>query len=165
MYFSKFPLFLARVGNEQVPMTDIFARVAPTRNYVQERAMLMPYSVPEGERIETLAYDLYGSAEYHWIIILVNNIVDPRNEWPLSSDDLFQSVTLTYGDPYETHHYELDGTQVVVNPDAAEEGALVVAVSYWEWAQRENEKKRSILILDPRYLNDFVTNFDQQMNA
>ena len=42
----------------------------------------------DGERPDTLSYKLYGRADLHWLILLVNEIHDPYFGWPLSSSQL-----------------------------------------------------------------------------
>ena len=69
-----------------------------------------PYVVPEGMRPDVLAYQYYGDPIYTWTIFLVNNIVDPYWEWPLSYKDFREYVTDKYGSietaQSQVHHYE-----------------------------------------------------------
>lgn len=39
--------------------------------------------IPESETITTIADKYYGNPEYHWIIAMTNNIVDPLFDWPM----------------------------------------------------------------------------------
>ena len=69
-----------------------------------------PYIVPEGMRPDVLAYKYYGDTIYTWTIFLVNNIVDPYWEWPLSYKDFREYMTDKYGSiekaQSQIHHYE-----------------------------------------------------------
>ena len=42
------------------------------------------YSVQENVRIEGIAKAYYGKAEYDWVIILTNNLINPQFSWPLN---------------------------------------------------------------------------------
>ena len=69
-----------------------------------------PYVVPEGMRPDVLSYQYYGDTIYTWTIFLVNNIVDPYWEWPLSYKDFREYMTDKYGSiekaQSQIHHYE-----------------------------------------------------------
>ena len=69
-----------------------------------------PYVVPEGMRPDVLSYQYYGDTIYTWTIFLVNNIVDPYWEWPLSYKDFREYVSDKYGSietaKSQIHHYE-----------------------------------------------------------
>ena len=69
-----------------------------------------PYTVPEGMRPDVLASKYYGDTIYTWTIFLVNNIVDPYWEWPLSYKDFREYISDKYGSietaKAQIHHYE-----------------------------------------------------------
>ena len=69
-----------------------------------------PYTVPEGMRPDVLSYQYYGDTIYTWTIFLVNNIVDPYWEWPLSYKDFREYMIDKYGSvetaKSKIHHYE-----------------------------------------------------------
>jgi len=54
------------------------------------------YSVIDGETPEVLAHKLYGSSEKHWILLSVNNITDPRLEWPIEQRSLIDLIEKNY---------------------------------------------------------------------
>ena len=69
-----------------------------------------PYIVPEGMRPDVLSYQYYGDTMYTWTIFLVNNIIDPYWEWPLSYKDFKEYMIDKYGSVEKSkskiHHYE-----------------------------------------------------------
>jgi len=79
-----------------VEFTDIFVRVAVLERYTKNTAALIPYSIKEGETIEYISKIFYGTAFYHWVIILINTIINPREEWPLSEIQLTEKIKLLY---------------------------------------------------------------------
>ena len=154
-YFSKFPYDGLRIGNEYKYVTDIFRRVytkLPTLHYSEIETI----TVPEGYTIEQASDVYYGSPEYHWVIALINNYVDIREEWPKSSSDLTRYCELKYGgleQLYQTHHYENEDG-VIVSEDYI---GNKTPVSNIEYEEKLNDVKREIKMLNPKYLTDFVS--------
>jgi hypothetical protein len=92
MFFSKFPLFLARIGTDNQTIEDFFLRVAPSAQYNKLATLLSPYFVTGEQRIEDVAFDLYGDQTLHWVIMLCNNITNPFTDWPINQDVLYRQV-------------------------------------------------------------------------
>jgi len=86
MYFQKFPSVFYDIEDTDTfrIAKDILKRFTFTDNIKSNAAIYQTYTIREGDLPETLAFRLYGSAEYHWIILLMNDILDPYFEWPLN---------------------------------------------------------------------------------
>jgi len=141
------------------------------------------YTINDGERPDTLADKLYGNPFYDWVILLTNNMVNAQYDWPMSNYTLQKVVEKEFDDPYATiHHYEtysygpypaglhvdqtfyngthkinLNGQVVTKNGNE-----LCRPVTIIEHYTAENEKKREIYLLKPRYLESFVNDFRKQ---
>lgn len=46
------------------------------------------YVIKEGETPEQVSYRLYGTTEFHWVIIYLNNITSLLEEWPMTDQQL-----------------------------------------------------------------------------
>ena len=44
-------------------------------------SLLDKYDVAEGEKLEDIAYKIYGDTDYFWVVTLVNNIVNRYYDW------------------------------------------------------------------------------------
>ena len=171
-FFSPFPRIeynLSGVNGNTQEVTDIFRRVK-VRNKISDNVILFDkYDVQEGEKPEDIAYKIYGEADYFWVVTLVNNIVNRYYDWPLDEYNFQQYVADKYSNPDGIHHYEItqssgrqtgDGPadyshKLEVNSDTT--GAE--SVSNIEYERREQDKKRSIRILLPKYLATFEDEF------
>ena len=155
-YFSNFPSGMLKIGNEYKYVTDIFRRVytkAPSVNYSEIEMV----TVPDGYTIEQASDLYYGEATYHWVIAIINNYVDIREEWPKSNADLLEYCKLKYGgleEIYQVHHYEADG--LIVQSSYVGTRTEVTNMQYEE---KLNDAKREIKILRPEYLTYFVNKF------
>ena len=98
MFFSKFPLIrydINKDGNRKRAV-DILKRVAFRKNLSEQMSLFQEYSVQEGDTPEIVATKFYGSAKLHWIVLLMNEIIDPYFKWPLSSNALDDYVAKKY---------------------------------------------------------------------
>ena len=75
MYFSKFPLMVYDVkGNKNYRLLpDILRRVKLRSGLSSSRLVFDKYNVKEGEKPEDIAFKYYGDAQYHWVVMMVNN--------------------------------------------------------------------------------------------
>ena len=172
-YFSKFPKGVYDIaGNKQFKLvTDIMRRVKVRAKILNEASLYDDYDVPSGERPEVTAFKHFGDTELHWVILLTNDITDAYYGWPLSDQDFEKYVTDKYANPQGIHHYEItqsSGPQTGSSPDdyshkievnETESGAE--SVSNYEYERREQDKIRSIKLLDPAFLGLFIEEFER----
>ena len=171
-YFNEFPVIdynLSGVNGNTKEITDIWRRVKVRSKIANNVALFDKFDVPEGDSPETVAYKVYGDAEYFWVVTLMNNIVNRYYDWPLDEYNFQQYLKDKYDNPAGIHHYEItqssgkqtgDGPadyshKLEVNSDTV--GAE--SVSNIEYERREQDKKRQIRILLPQYLNAFEEEF------
>jgi len=143
-------------------VTDIFRRISVNR-FSKNLVFLQSITVPDGYTVEQVADKYYKRPDYHWVILMINDIVDVRKEWPMSNSDLLAYAKKKYGDVkiYETHHYRTaDEDKIIVDYD---EGDLATGaieeVTNIQYEEELNDSKREIKILDPKFLAEFVTNY------
>ena len=172
MYFSQFPLMAYDVKGDNVwkLVPDILRRVKMRANIRNGMFMFDNYDVKEGETPEQVAFKWFGDTEYHWVILMTNNITDRYYEWPLTQPQFQLHLEDKYGvgNIDATHHYEISQTSgpttsrdnshlVEVNSDAS--GAT--AITNREYEQRNQDKLRQIRLLDKKYLSVFVSEFER----
>ena len=170
-YFSNFPLMAYDIKGDKTYklLPDIIRRVKLRANIRNGMFMFDNYDVKEGETPEQVAFKWFGDTEYHWVILMTNNITDRYYEWPLTQPQFQLHLEDKYGvgNIDSTHHYEISQTSgpttsrdsshlVEVNSDAS--GAT--AITNREYEQREQDKKRQIRLLDKKYLRAFVSEFE-----
>lgn len=162
MLFSMYPRLLVNTinPNTSTVVTDIFRRISMNR-FKSNLVFLQTITVPDGYTIEQVSDKYYKNPEYHWVIMIINDIVDVRKEWPMSSSDLTKFVTKKYGENkiYATHHFvTTDGSDVIVDYDEADlANGVIEAVSNYQYEEQLNNKKREIKMLESKYLAEFVS--------
>ena len=172
MYFSKFPMMVYDIkGNKNFKLLpDILKRVKVRSGLSASRFVFDKYNVKEGEKPEDVAFKYYGDAQYHWVIMITNNLTDRYYEWPMTQPDFEDFLTDKYGAGSEdsVHHYELAQTSgkttsideshmLEVNSDTDNASSI----SNREYEERIQDSKRQIQLLDKSFLGDFIAEFDR----
>ena len=172
-YFDKFPkiIYDAKGNGNYKLLPDILRRVR-TRAVIDESVVLFEkYDVVNGERPEDIAFKWFGDAQLHWVILMTNNVLDRYYDWPMNSVQLQEFLEDKYDNPDGIHHYELDQSsgrtkgegpadyshKVEVNSDTVNASSI----SNREYEEREQDKKRSIKLLNQRFLTSFIDEFDK----
>lgn len=135
-YFDKFPLLsydleLAQGKKFAKPkiVTDIFKRIALKQGLSEVGTIFASYAVKDEDTPEIIADKLYGSADLHWVIILVNEIINPFFDWPLSERKLVQLLNKKYkGSTFFWNPASAVGNfvenQTVINADSSASGTV-----------------------------------------
>ena len=175
-YFSRFPLMVYDIkGNEDYKLLpDILKRVKIRSGLRAGSFLFDAYDVSDGERPEDVAFQLYGDAELHWVILMTNNITDRYYQWPLSQPQFQEHITDKYGAGNEdaVHHYEktqdsgpTSSTDFshLVECNEGDEGFGIISNRDYEY--RKQDEYRQIRILDKRFLDSFLEEFDNLISG
>ena len=172
MYFDTFPVIpYDSVGDYNFKeVTNILRRVRLRAKVKTNTLLFDTYDVKEGETPEMIADKLYGNPELHWVVLMVNDITDRFHQWPMNFSQFNQYVADKYDDVNGIHHYEVaqesgdTSIKIWVENDSdtnAYSGAT--AITNYEYEQSEQDRKRKIRLLDVRYLDLFVNEFDERI--
>jgi len=166
-----------------VTAKNFFRRYKLNDDVFSNAVFFKKYAIEEGERPDTIAQKAYGNPFYDWIILLTNNMVNAKYDWPMTNYEIYKVLESEYEDPYGTiHHYEMDEIGPYQAGQRVDEtfyngthklnidGNIVTKngneicrpVTIAEWFTDENEKKREIYLLKPNYLQPFVDDFRKQ---
>lgn len=96
-FFKYFPKTPYSIQNEEVDyVTNILSKVSFEKDFRDNSVVYYEYLVSDGETPDVIAHKLYGSSERHWIILLLNEILNPQFDWPLSDYSLQKYIDLKY---------------------------------------------------------------------
>ena len=173
-YFSRFPMMIYDVkGNDNYKLLpDILRRVKQRAGIKAGQFIFDSYDVMNGEKPEDIAFKWFGDAQLHWIILMTNNITDRYYQWPMTQPQFAEFLTDKYGAGNEdsAHHYEVTqdsgrtigqgpndySYKVEVNSDTDN----ATTITNREYEERQQDKYRSIRLLNQRYVSDFISEFD-----
>jgi len=173
-YFSRFPMMTYDVAGDKdyKLLPDILRRVKLRSGLRSSSFMFEKYDVKDGEKPEDVAFKWFGDPEYHWVILMTNNVTDRYYQWPLSQPQFAEHLTDKYGAGSEdaVHHYEKttdsgptssngpnDYSHLVECNEDDENPAIITNRQY---EQRKQDEYRSIRILDKKFVGTFIEEFD-----
>lgn len=169
MYFDKFPLIYYVFDQNNTEVTkivrDITLNVRLRKQLLSNITLYDYYDIQEGETPEIIASKIYGSPEYHWIIMLVNERFDYKSDFPMDQHTLNNYIIDKYGpnesDWYNIHHYEdEDGFIVPYNPDYA---INLNAISNYDYEVKLNDSKRQIKLIHPKLVGQILRQYGDIM--
>jgi len=153
MYFSQFPRKLYTFDFSQknpTQITDIFSRFKISSSILNNTVGFYKYQLQDGDTPEIIAYQKYGDPKLHWIICLVNNLIDPQFDFPLTRSSLEKYIINKYGyssidSAYSNvHHYilEVEDTLSEVNgPTTVTTSNNIVTLEQFNYATDSLETK------------------------
>jgi hypothetical protein len=170
-------------SDEYLLVKNVFRRVKLRDDLQNVFTIFNKYQIQEGARPDTVAEELYGSSQYDWVVLIGANIINVRNEWPLSDRDIYRYSEELYGnDLNAVHHYEtievkdsrgrlilpagkiVDSFFTIPDPNIPIQTLNpVVGISNYEYEVRKNNKKRGIYVLKPSYLQQAINDTRKAM--
>ena len=170
-------------SNEYVTVKNLFRRVKLRDDLKNSFTYLQNYYVKDGYRPDQVAEYLYGSSNLDWVVIHSAGIVNIRDEWPLTSKEIYEYSSNKYGNDLNQIRYYVTtevkdssgkiylpkGKIVDIDftiPDPTSSTATlnpVGGVTNYEHEANINEDKRNITILRPAYLQLFLTDMKKIM--
>jgi hypothetical protein len=170
---------------DYVRVKNLFRRAKIRDDFFKNAVTFTKYKIIGEERPEQIAEKLYGSSTYDWVVLISNNIINLRTEWPLSDAEFSEYLDRKYtqAELVAPHHYE---TTAVIDS----KGKLVVPagkivdsnfsityydqvsvtknpvkmVSVYEYEIQQNDKKRNIYVLRSRYLQTAIDDMRRIMS-
>ena len=170
MYFENFPVIpYDSVGKCDFKFVTNLLRRVGLRTKVKNNVLLFDtYDIRSGQTPEEIADKLYDDPELHWVILMVNDITDRYHQWPLNENQFQAYINDKYDNIDAVHHYETTETSGdttlkidvgTVNTDYPS----ATAITNYEYEVAREDEKRQIRLLDPRYIDQFIEEFERLM--
>ena len=168
---------------DYVTIKNIFRRVKLRDDLEANLSAFERYEVRSGQRPDTLAAEYYGNPDLDWLILIVNNITNVRDQWPLSDQQLYEFALNKHGDMlnhiahYITTEVRDDAGRLIYpagvvvdynftitdpdNPNATLNP--VTGMTNYECEVGKNNQKRSITLLRTEYVQQAVNNLKEEL--
>ena len=170
-------------SNDYVLVKNLFRRTKLRDDLQSVVTLFNKYQISPGERPDTIAEYLYGDPGLDWVVMMTANIINIRDQWPLSDKELYEYADNKYGNKLnDVRYYETTEVKDSLNRLILPKGKIVdqdfkipdpsssttdlnpvVSVSNYVHEVRENDKKRQIFVLKPEYLGMFLEDMRNEM--
>lgn len=173
--------------NEDYTIRKITTDLYDCYNEIKDKFNLIEYTITGDKTAEQVAYDIYGSVDDEWVLLLVNDVIDPYNGWLKSDQIVREQAEIVYANVDDTingiHHikdpvtdevyYDLveypassgtwyhEGDTGYLYPQAV--GNFTV-ITNLEHEEEQNELKRTIKIIQPNSIDTFKQNIIDILN-
>ncbi len=184
-YFKQLPNFdyISRINERKsnrdyLEVKNLFRRPLIREDIFTNFMSFTKYKIVGDERPDEVAYKIYGDEDLDWVILLANNIINVRDEWPMSQGDFNNYLSEKYGDTggadlikhYETIQIKdskgkifvpkgkiVDSTFKATFLDSGTNQLVEVSpiqgITYRTYEERLQDDKRNINILESRFLS------------
>lgn len=117
MLFKNYPQITYKFGDRTVTLLDIFKNITFTNT--DNNNAFDDYYIQDGETAEDISLKFYKTTSYAWLILLVNNVLDIKKDWFISSSE------------YETNRENAFGGDAIYIPALPDiqQGDIVVKVT------------------------------------
>jgi len=177
------PLSTRSSSDEYVEVKNLFRRVKLRDDLKGSVTYLTNYYIRDGFRPDQVAEDLYGSSNLDWVVLHTAGIVNIRDEWPLTSKEIYDYSFNKYGNDLNQIRYYVttevkdssgkvylpkgkvvDSDFTIPDPTSPVSTLNPVGgVTNYEHESSLNEDKRNIAVLRPAYLELFLSDMRRIM--
>lgn len=173
-------------SDDFVRVKNLFRRAKIRDDLFTSVTAFEKYKITGERRPEQVAEQYYGSAAYDWVVLISNNILNVRTEWPLSDSefDNYLNRKYTSQELNSAHHYETtlvkdSRGRMIVPPGKIvpsdfsitylDQGTIVTnnpvkMVSIHEYEIQQNDSKRNIYLLRKKYLQTAIDDMREIMS-
>ena len=198
-YFRKLPnldyptlLKNKQSNTDYVETKNLFRRVKIREDLFSNFVVFDQYKIIGDERPDNVAEKVYGDDNLDWVILMSNNIIDVKNEWPMTQSDLntyinekYTQKELTHIHHYETIEFRDRNNQLLVpagkvvdesftieyylgesglrNNGQLKTASPIRSVNNYENEVEINDKKRTINVIKEDVLGLFLKDFNKIM--
>ena len=94
-------------SDDYLLVKNLFRRVKLRDDLNNVFTIFEKYQIPDGSRPDLVAEELYGSAQYDWVVLITAGITRIRDQWPLSDRQIYNYSEELYGEELNSiHHHE-----------------------------------------------------------
>lgn len=170
-------------SSDTVRVKNLFRRVKVRDDYFSSVMIFDKYKITGDERPDNVSEKLYQTPDLDWTILLANDIIDIKNDWPMQEYDLnvYLNEKYTEKELVQIHHYETIefrdlNNQLITPAGKVVDESFVVeylkgnqikrvspirSISYFEWEVKKNDDKRNINVFKSDFISTVVEEFQQ----
>jgi hypothetical protein len=98
-YFNYFPKTLYTLQDDIQGLdavTNIVSRYAMEQEFKENSSVYYKYNIQDSDTPEIIANKFYESPERHWLVLMMNDMLDPNYDWPLDQRTIIRFINSKY---------------------------------------------------------------------
>jgi hypothetical protein len=97
-YFNYFPKTVYSLDNTNNvdTVTSIVSRFSFENSFRDNTSVYYEYDIQDSDTPEIIANKFYGDSEKHWVVLMLNQIIDPQFDWPLDQRTIISFINEKY---------------------------------------------------------------------
>ncbi|AIX21332.1 hypothetical protein Syn7803US13_7 [Synechococcus phage ACG-2014f] len=168
-------------SGDYILMKNIFVRGKLRDDLQNVLTLFNKYIIEEDERPDQIALKLYGDPGLDWVIRMVGEITNMPNDWPISSQQLYEFCVEKYDGEkgmngvkyYQTTEVKdsqgrillaagltVDKNFTIPDPDPDHQGNIInptEPVTNYAYETNLNDSKRELYVLKKSFIGQFVS--------
>ena len=161
-------------------VTNIMLRFKIVDELKKQQSNYFDITVEEGDRPDVVATKVYENPELDWLILMINDIIDPIYDWPMGGRILEDFIRSKYGSipaaQATVHEYRkiLNEKSVLFDGTIVPRRTLVVdettynslgvnereSIDKYQYEIELNDQKRQIKIVDPQQVSRLLNRIE-----
>ena len=191
-YFDLFPDVLLPSFSDKrnsskdfITIKNLFKRGKVREDFFQNVTAFYQYSVVGDDRPDNVAQKIYDNDQLDWVVLIANNIINIRDEWPMSQydfqrylDNKYDSVQLSQIHHYETTEIRSPNGKLLLQSGLTVDADFtfsysygtttysvnsVTSVSNFQHEVSKNDAKRNIYLVRPEYVGTVINDMREIM--
>lgn len=174
-YFKPFPTvrYSQKKNNNFELLTNITLRYKIKELVKQKKSIYYDYVIKDSDRPDIIAYKYYEDESLDWILFIINDIVDPYYDWPLSQQAFDSYMKSLYGSTSSAKTTVYEYRKIITPQSVRTDGSVIPkrtvvvdlntfnslvatdreTIYAYDYHLEKNDDKRKIKILDKRFVN------------
>jgi len=176
--------------SDYITVKNLFKKGKLREDIFQNLTFFTKYQIQGNDRPDNVAFEVYKDSSLDWLVLTCNNIINIQTEWPLPQQQFDNYLLDKYGN-YNTlyngiHHHETvevkNSQGVVIVPAGLQvesnysvsyhdfitdlqvtRNNIVEPVTNYQYEEIQEDKKRNIFLLKPRFLNVVLDDLEDMM--
>jgi len=168
-----------------ITIKNLFKRGKVREDFFQNVTAFYQYSIVGDDRPDNVAQKVYDNDQLDWVVLIANNIINIRDEWPMSQydfqrylDNKYDSVQLSQIHHYETTEIRSPNGKLLLQSGLTVDADFtfsysygtttysvnsVTSVSNFQHEVSKNDAKRNIYLVRPEYVGTVINDMREIM--
>ena len=168
-----------------ITIKNLFKRGKVREDFFQNVTAFYQYSIVGDDTPDNVAQKVYDNDQLDWVVLIANNIINIRDEWPMSQydfqrylDNKYDSVQLSQIHHYETTEIRSPNGKLLLQSGLTVDADFtfsysygtttysvnsVTSVSNFQHEVSKNDAKRNIYLVRPEYVGTVINDMREIM--